>query len=1097
MIQWMKYGTASQKTSTELVVRGGVDYKAAPTLASGDVKVSKDGGALANITTLPTVTPSAGIRVEIAPSSTELECKELFIQFIDQTSPKEWEDRTVRVLTYGHASAYFPGDIANPITAAQVNAEVQQVVEDNRLDQLMVDDFTGATGLDFPVFGSVFHRILDATGSTSVFDHTEASLPALAAAIAAGGGGSGVDRLLLQETTIATLASQTSFTLTAGSADNHAYRGCTIVIEDASTATQKCVGIVDAYTGSTKTITLLADPGVFTMAAGDKVYILAEKSLKPTNPADHHVDVDAGGAVESTGGGGGAAHPEVWYDTTVATKTSQQEFTLANGPSNNDALYDCIIILESGTQRSVQRCNFYAGGSRTVTLDNAVSYTFNVGDRVVVLASSSDLSDETGIAVWNRDSSQFSSSGTYGGVVNLLGQRLPLSGTLSTLTAAQVNAEVDAALDTAIPGSPTANSVNERLKTLDDNYTSTRAAFLDKLNVTGNVASSAEVTAIQNNTKAVITLPPTLERPDSGSAAFKCDIFLYDTTGNMEAPDSTPTLAAENESGTDRSANLSAVSSVSTGHYTFTYTVASGHAIEQVRITVTVVEGGATRKYGRVAQVVDTTAVDFTSADRTKLDAIHAKLPPGTISDVTTAQVNAEVDTAIADARLDELLSADSDIDGAAPPAVGSVFHELMSKTAGSFTFDQTTDSLEAIRDRGDAAWGSAGSAPHLLLDTTVASVESQTSLILTAGPTVDDALLNQTVVLYDASAGNAPCVRKITDYVQSAKRIILDSAAVFTVMAGDGVKVLVAPASATAPTAGENAAATWNALTASHTAAGTFGKRVFDIGQKTDVFSFSGSRVVATLSGEPVDLNIDQSGVVIGEVLTVGPTAQALIAAALDLKLLQYRLNQMFTATATSPVANSWAALMTESDGASGRRFTAGALARTPIGTVLHEGTAQSGGLGTIRLAGSASAQDDFYNKQLVHIHAGAGAGQARIANDYTGSTRDMAVDNWVVVPDGTSQYRVYAFGVGAGAGGATASEISDAVWDEARSGHVGAGTFGEAVRLLLAHIRNKVIVNKQTGETRVMDEAGTGELLARTVQPGSTVNEVELAPS
>jgi hypothetical protein len=31
---------------------------------------------------------------------------------------------------------------------------------------------------------------------------------------------------------------------------------------------------------------------------------------------------------------------------------------------------------------------------------------------------------------------------------------------------------------------------------------------------------------------------------------------------------------------------------------------------------------------------------------------------------------------------------------------VGSVFHELMSKTAGSFTFDQTTDSNEAIRDK-------------------------------------------------------------------------------------------------------------------------------------------------------------------------------------------------------------------------------------------------------------------------------------------------------------------------------------------------------------------------------------------------------------
>jgi len=44
-----------------------------------------------------------------------------------------------------------------------------------------------------------------------------------------------------------------------------------------------------------------------------------------------------------------------------------------------------------------------------------------------------------------------------------------------------VNAEVDNALDTAIPGSPTADSINERLKTLDDNYTTTRAGYLDEL----------------------------------------------------------------------------------------------------------------------------------------------------------------------------------------------------------------------------------------------------------------------------------------------------------------------------------------------------------------------------------------------------------------------------------------------------------------------------------------------------------------------------------------------------------------------------------------------------------------------------------------
>ncbi len=87
---------------------------------------------------------------------------------------------------------------------------------------------------------------------------------------------------ILQRTTIATLSSQTSFTLTAGSADNSAYNGCIAVIEDASTAAQKAVGVVSAYTGASKTVTLLTDPGVFTMAAGDIITLIADRALKPT-----------------------------------------------------------------------------------------------------------------------------------------------------------------------------------------------------------------------------------------------------------------------------------------------------------------------------------------------------------------------------------------------------------------------------------------------------------------------------------------------------------------------------------------------------------------------------------------------------------------------------------------------------------------------------------------------------------------------------------------------------------------------------------------------------------------------------------------------
>lgn len=90
------------------------------------------------------------------------------------------------------------------------------------------------------------------------------------------------------------------------------------------------------------------------------------------------------------------------------------------------------------------------------------------------------------------------------------------------------------------------------------------------------------------------------------------------------------------------------------------------------------------------------------------------------------AEVQSEVDDALVAQRLDELLAADSDIDGAAPPAVGSVFHELLTKTPGSFTYDQTTDSLEALADTSspsaaviaDAVWDEA-LAGHLAAGST------------------------------------------------------------------------------------------------------------------------------------------------------------------------------------------------------------------------------------------------------------------------------------------------------------------------------------------------------------------------------------------
>ena len=118
----------------------------------------------------------------------------------------------------------------------------------------------------------IANNLVDIAGAT--FATGTDSLEAIRNRGDAAWAGSG-SALLLQNTTIATLASQTSFTLTDGSADDDAYNGLAIVITDSATSTQKAVGVIDNYVGATKTITLRTDPGIFTMAAGDTVDVIA------------------------------------------------------------------------------------------------------------------------------------------------------------------------------------------------------------------------------------------------------------------------------------------------------------------------------------------------------------------------------------------------------------------------------------------------------------------------------------------------------------------------------------------------------------------------------------------------------------------------------------------------------------------------------------------------------------------------------------------------------------------------------------------------------------------------------------------------------
>jgi hypothetical protein len=74
-----------------------------------------------------------------------------------------------------------------------------------------------------------------------------------------------------------------------------------------------------------------------------------------------------------------------------------------------------------------------------------------------------------------------------------------------------------------------------------------------------------------------------------------------------------------------------------------------------------------------------------------------------------------------------------------------------------------------------------------------------------------------------------------------------------------------------------------------------------------------------------------------------------------------------------------------------------------------IHSGTAQAGNSIHLTLAATASAIDGIYNRNLLVIVGGTGAGQTRTIVDYDGTTKIALADReWRVSPDATSEYQI-----------------------------------------------------------------------------------------
>lgn len=388
---------------------------------------------------------------------------------------------------------------------------------------------------------------------------------------------------------------------------------------------------------------------------------------------------------------------------------------------------------------------------------------------------------------------------------------------------------------------------------------------------------------------------------------------------------------------------------------------------------------------------------------------------PTGFNNLTLTNINGEVDTAIADARLDELLAADSDIDGAAPPTVGSVFHELMSKSTGSFTYDQTTDALEAVRDRGDAAWTGGGGTADWTADERTAiktilgvPASGTTPDVPSAGALkVIDDLIDDEVQAILAKIGNPSGISVSADIAQIQSTLSQDHASrvsrLDTAMAGAASTITldVGASSITDFYQGETIAIFAGA----------------GIGQARRITAYNGTTKVATVerawkttpdntsafiitmdTGPKVDSSLDISG---GGAGLDAPGVRAAIGMAtadLDIQL---------EGIATSADAGVAAGNAAENQA---QVAAAEALQASNYLAPAHSGTAQAGGASSITLASGASSVTDYYKGATVKLIGGTGANQsARRITAYNGTTKVATLDRaWATNPDNTSDYEV-----------------------------------------------------------------------------------------
>jgi hypothetical protein len=247
-------------------------------------------------------------------------------------------------------------------------------------------------------------------------------------------------------TTIATLASQTSFTLTTGPAEDDALNNCRVLIHDVASAVQKGFAVVSDYTGATKTVTLTAGT-TFTAAATDNISFFPSVNVSHVNSSAATatagaIEVDV---VKWNGTSIPAVHTAGYPIVTIKDGTGTGEINTNAGAVAN---VDLVATLTTYTGNTVQTGDSYAlangaNGFVAIKADTAAILVDTGTDIPATLVTIAGYIDTEVASILAAVDTELAALITTVGVA---GAGLTDLGGMSTTMKAQVNTEADTAL---------------------------------------------------------------------------------------------------------------------------------------------------------------------------------------------------------------------------------------------------------------------------------------------------------------------------------------------------------------------------------------------------------------------------------------------------------------------------------------------------------------------------------------------------------------------------------------------------------------------------------------------------------------------------